>query len=98
MKGGLILDIQKLIDDYATWLKPVSYTHLDVYKRQEGHHSGPVGRVEGKAAPGTGQARQEKGYGEVTDLGTICPEVFFVPSFKALGIYPDVYKRQQAGE
>ena len=27
-------------------------------------------------------------YGEVTDLETICPEAFFVPSFKALGVYP----------
>lgn len=41
-----------------------------------------------KQPPGDGQARQEKGYGEVTDPGTICPEVFFVPSFKALGLYP----------
>ena len=30
----------------------------------------------------------KKGYGEVTDLGTTCPEVFFVPSFVALWIYP----------
>ena len=46
--------------------------------------------VDFTAAPGWGnerQARQEKGYGEVIDLGTICPEVFFVPFSKVLRIY-----------
>ena len=41
-----------------------------------------------KQPPELGKSDKKKGYGEVTDLGTICPEVFFVPSFKALGIIP----------
>ena len=59
---------------------PVSYTHLDVYKRQrqnEGADHDFAGRVERETAARTGAAGQEKGLGEVTGprFWTLCPEV-----------------------